>query len=85
MLSVEDIEGKWKGEVTTGLTARCKESWNIPLDELEDIMVITYLNQRIALNHMVREAERRLELELRDDTELYDGQLNDALERAQNT
>ena len=81
MKSVKDIEGPWKGEASTGLLQRCKENWETPLNELEDIMVVTYLNQRIALNEIVAEAKRRLDHEQRDDSELYDGQLAEALKK----
>lgn len=82
MKSVKDIEGPWRGEAPTGLIQRCKEYWETPLIELEDIMVATYLNQKIALSEMKVEAARRLAEEEPDDSELYDDQLKEALERA---
>ena len=84
-LSVKDIEGEWAGETPTGLIRRCKESWDTPLMELSDLMVATYLNQKIATSHMTLEAERRLKNFVPDDTELFDGQLLESLENAKNT
>ncbi len=84
-ISVKDIEGVWSGDAITGLMQHCKDAWEIPLIELEDIMVVTFLNQKIALSHMILEAERRLKDEKPDDSELYDDQLKEAYERAKNT
>ena len=82
-LSVKDIEGSSKGSAETGLLQRCKESWETPLSQLSDLMVTTYLNQKIALAHMIQEAEHRLATTARDDTELFDDQLAEALQKAQ--
>ena len=84
-LSVRDIEGKWIGDAPTGLIQRCKESWDTPLRELSDLMVATYLNQKIATGYMIQEAERRLSDFEPDDTEMFDGQLKEALADAKNT
>jgi hypothetical protein len=80
--SVASIVGPWSGEATTSLIERCKESWNTPLSQLSDLMVATFLAQRIALPEMVNEAERRLASQPRDDTEYYDGQLEATLSDA---
>ena len=84
-LSVKDIEGNWTGDAPTGLIQRCKESWSTPLIELSDLMVSTYLNQKIATGYMIKEAERRLNNFEPDDTELFDGQLQESLDNAKNT
>ena len=84
-LSVKDIEENWVGDAPTALIQRCKASWKTPLTKLSDLMVATYLNQKIATSYMLLEAERRLGDEEPDDTEFFDGQLEEALNRAKGT
>ena len=84
-LSVKDIEGNWVGDAPTDLIQRCKESWGTPLRELSDLMVATYMNQKIATKHMILEAERRMKNFEPDETEIFDGQLQESLENAKNT
>lgn len=76
--------GPWKGEASTSLQKRCRDAWDTPLNELSDLMVTTFLNQRIAAPQMLAEALRRLSSEPRDDTEFFDGQLAEAVIRAEN-
>ena len=81
--SVADIEGPWvDSNFDSGLIERCKRYWTVPVSELPDMMVATFLNQRIAAAVMIEEARRRIESGKLDDTELFDGQLHEALERA---
>ena len=47
-------------------------------------MVCTFLNQEIALSVMLEEAEYRLKVISRDDSELFDGQLQKAVIDARN-
>jgi len=79
-LAVSDIEGPWSGDAPTGLIQRCKEAWDTPLERLDDLMVVTFLNQNIATKHMLIEAKRRLKDLARDETEYFDGQLLEAIE-----
>lgn len=78
-LTVLTIVGPWQGEATTGLMQRCRDSWQTPLHALSDLMVATFLIQRVAEIQMIEEAEARLEKEERDETEYYDGQASEAL------
>ena len=78
LISVSSILGAWKSEVDSGLLQQCKEHWETPAEELSDLMVATFLNQGIAINLMSIEAEYRLENGLRDDSEYFDGQLEQA-------
>lgn len=83
--SVATIIGPWSGTIESGLLQRCFESWGTPLSELSDYMVATFLMQRIALYDLMSEAERRLLNAERDDTELYDGQLQAAFDDAKSS
>ena len=79
--SVADIEGPWVDpDFKSGLIDRCKAHWKVPIDQLSDLMVATYLNQRIAAAQLVEEAQRRIARQMPDETELYDGQLAEAVE-----
>ena len=77
--SVSSIVGPWQGNELTGLTQRCRDSWEMSLSELSDLMVATFLNQQIAVVEMLEEAESRLKRTERDDTEYFEGQLLEAL------
>jgi len=46
-------------------------------------MVATFLNQNIATKHMLIEAKRRMKDQERDETEHFDGQLLEAIDRLQ--
>lgn len=78
-LSVSTIMGPWQGDATTGLMQRCRDSWEISLCDLSDLMVAIYLNQQIAEIKMSEEADFRLKNKERDVTEYFDGQLMEAL------
>ncbi len=82
-LAVSDILGPWSGDASTGLIQRCREAWDTPLESLNDLMVATFLNQNIATKHLLIEAKRRVKDQERDETEYFDGQLFEAIERLQ--
>ena len=82
MMTVANLLGLWEGEAPTTLMQSCRDDWNIPIQELSDLMVATFLSQQIATSWMVIEAKRRLSLEQRDDTEYFDGQLAEALQNS---
>lgn len=71
--------GHWQGDAITGFMQRCRDSWKTSLCDLSDLMVATYLNQRIAEIKMCEEADFRLKNRELDDTEYFDGQLLEAL------
>lgn len=63
----------------TGLVERCKQHWFVPVNQLPDKMVATYLRQNIATALMIDEASRRLAAGIADGSELYEGEMADAL------
>lgn len=84
--SVADVAGAWvDAACETGLIRRCKEHWNTPVSALPDIMLATYLNQRIATDLVAEEARRRIASGMTDGSELYDGQLAEALSQIDRT
>ena len=46
-------------------------------------MVATFLNQNIATEHLLIEAKRRIKDQARDETEYFDEQLLEAIQRLQ--
>jgi len=78
--AVADVEGPWVNpNFESGLIERCKSGWNMPVVDLSNELLATYLRQKIALSLVVPEAERRLATNFIDDTELPDDELKNAL------
>ena len=69
------VIGPWQGELESGLAQRSGDYWEVPLCHLPDLMVATFLNQKIVESQMCDEADFRLKSKERDDTEYFDGQL----------
>ncbi|UVM29781.1 hypothetical protein [Pseudomonas sp. B21-021] len=80
-LTVAKLLGPWSGDAATGLTQRCRDAWDTPIEQLSDLMIATFLNQDIAFEHMLIEAKRRVDANERDDTEYFDGQLLEAMKQ----
>jgi hypothetical protein len=82
-LSVADILGPWTDpKWDSGLVTRCKNAWNKPLESLTNQELATFLGQRIAVAHILPIAEKRLACRHSDDSEMYEGELKDAIEYA---
>jgi hypothetical protein len=80
---VGDMEGPWVDpDFHSGLIERCKRYWSVPVTELPNEMPATYLRRRIALQLIIPEARKRIEARIDDDSELYDGELAQALDKA---
>jgi hypothetical protein len=78
--TVADVEGAWvEPEFDSGLIQRCKRGWSTPISELTNELLATYLRQKIALSLVVPEARKRIAANYRDDTEMYDEELENAL------
>jgi hypothetical protein len=82
-ISVADILGKWiEPDWDSGLIARCREAWNKPLRDLSREELATLLRQRIAVSYLIPIAKRRLEDKTDDDSELFAGELVEAIDYA---
>jgi hypothetical protein len=66
----------------SGLIKRCKRYWSVPVVDLPNEMLATFIRQGIALPLVVPEARRRLEAGIDDDSEIYDGELAHAVAHA---
>ena len=81
-LSLSDILGPWvEPNWDSGLIARCREAWNKPLQTLSRQELATLLRQRFALARLLPVAKGKLQ-DADDDTEMFDGELQEAIEYA---
>lgn len=71
--SVADVAGPW-GDSTSesSLLQRCRDNWTTPVSELSNHVLATFVRQAVALELVVPEAQRRVEMNYLDGTELYD-------------
>ena len=80
-LSIADIVGPWiEPEWDSGLIERCRFAWSKPLRDLTNEELATLLRQRIATEHLVPIATKRIEDGYDDDTEMYEGELAEAIQ-----
>ncbi len=82
-ISVADILGPWVDtDWDSGLIDRCKKAWNRPLRDLSREELATLLRQRIAVEHVIPIAKQRVRDGLDDNTEMYEGELEAAIDYA---
>jgi hypothetical protein len=82
---VADVEGPWvEPDWDSGLIARCREYWNVQVSELPNGILATYLRQSIGLSLLIPEARKRIAAGIDDGSEMFDGELREALQRAVN-
>jgi len=82
-ISVADILGPWvEPDWDSGLIARCREAWKKPLRDLSREELATLLRQRFAVEQLLPVARKKLENGIDDDTEMFDGELQEAIEYA---
>lgn len=82
-ISVADIVGRWvEPDWESGLIDRCRRAWSRPLRDLSREELATLLRQRIAVEHVLPVARQRVQSGVDDDTEMYDGELEAAIEYA---
>ena len=83
LLCVADIEGPWQDPgVSSSLIERCERYWYVPIVELPNVALATFLRQKIALNVIVPEARKRVDAGFVDDTEMDEEELSNALRDA---
>jgi hypothetical protein len=81
--SVADVEGPWvEPDFDSGLIERCRKNWSIPVGKLSNYALSTFLRQRFALQIVIPEGQRRLQVKFVDGTELYDDELINAVQEA---
>jgi hypothetical protein len=79
-LSVADVLGPWKEcDFDSGLIQRCRRYWSVPVSDLPNEVLATFLRQKIAVELIASEVKRRIAEDFHDDTEMYDKELENAL------
>jgi CDI immunity proteins len=82
--SAAELVGPWVDTgFESGLIMRCKQAWNKPLGQLTNGELATFLWQRITTNYILPIATARLNSKVDDDTEIYEGELKEAIENAE--
>jgi hypothetical protein len=81
--TIAALLGPWvEPDWDSGLIGRCRMAWNKPLRDLSNEELATLLRQRIAVEHILPLARKRVEDGIEDDTEMYEGELEAAIEYA---
>ena len=84
-LSLADVLGPWQQpDWESGLIERCRLAWSTPFRDLTDGQLAMLLRQSFAVTHLLPIAQERLQNATSDDTELYDGELQSAVDSATN-
>ena len=82
-ISVADILGPWvEPDWDSGMIDRCRRAWSRPLRDLSREELATLLRQRIAVEHVLPVARQRVQSGVDDNTEMYNGELEAAIEYA---
>ena len=82
-ISVADLLGPWvEPDWDSGLIERCRNAWSKPLRDLTNQELATLLRQRFAVEQLLPIASQRVLNGFDDDTEIYDGELESAIEYA---
>ncbi|KQZ43977.1 hypothetical protein ASD58_19690 [Duganella sp. Root1480D1] len=63
----------------SSLIERCRANWSVPVGEITNYVLATFIRQRIALEIVVPEAQRRIAVGFTDDTEILDDELSLAI------
>ena len=82
-ISIADILGPWiNPDWDSGLIARLREAWNKPIRDLSNEDLATLLRQRFAVEQILPIARQRLADGIDDDMEIFDEELQEAIEDA---
>ena len=84
--SIGDIVGPWVEPTwDSGLIDRFRSAWNTPIASLTKLELATFLIQRIGVEALLPVAKERLVRRDNDDSELFVGQLAEAVSAASST
>jgi hypothetical protein len=82
-VTIADLLGPWvEPDWDSGLIDRCRKAWTKPLRELSNEELATLLRQRIATEQILPLARKRVEDGIDDNTEMFEGELEEAIEYA---
>ena len=84
--TVADIVGPWvEPDFNSNLIERCRDNWYVPVGQISNYVLATFIRQQLALNLVLPEAQRRIASGFEDETEkaaaaihkLFPGRLNE--------
>ena len=79
-----DIHGPWvEPNWDSGVVGRLRQWWSVPVPDLPDVALTLFLRQQIAVELVLAEAHRRLDMGQPDDSELFEGQLAAVVQEAE--
>ncbi len=82
--SLAEIEGPWEEpNFESGLIDRLRAAWSKPTEYLTNHEVAACLRQKIAIDHLLPLAKKRIGDGFDDDTEGHDTELADAIEETE--
>ncbi|HVU16113.1 MAG TPA: contact-dependent growth inhibition system immunity protein [Candidatus Didemnitutus sp.] len=82
--TLAQILGPWQQpEVDTSLITRCRNAWNKPIDQFTDLELVTCLQQDLAIGYVLPIAKNRLQNSAPDNSEMFEGQLAEAVADAE--
>ncbi|HEY0063486.1 MAG TPA: hypothetical protein VGC21_15315 [Telluria sp.] len=74
--TVADFAGPWREPDTdSSLIQRLRANWSVPVGEITNYCLATFIRQKIALGLVVPEAQRRIAAGFTDETEILDDEL----------
>jgi hypothetical protein len=83
-LTLVKILGPWQQpDFESGLITRCRDAWDKPLETLSNLELVTCLQQDLAIDHVIPVARKRLQDAVDDDSEMFEGQLAEAVADAE--
>lgn len=83
-ITAMDIHGPWVDSgFDSSLIERCRKSWKIPIHQLSDEVIATFIRNNIALKYALEEGKRRVSNNLYDDSLSYEDELIDYIKSAQ--
>jgi hypothetical protein len=78
--TVADVEGPWSDpDFESGLVDRCRLYWSVPVTDVPNSILALFLRQRIAVELVKCEAQKRLDSATDDGSEQYEGELAEAV------
>lgn len=83
-LTLAQLLGPWQQpNFESGLIARCRNAWDKPLDSFSNLELVICLQQDLAVDHVIPVAKKRLQDAVDDDSEMFEGQLAEAVTDAE--
>lgn len=78
--AVVDIVGPWiEPGFNSSLIEHCRDNWSMPVSEIANYVLATFIRQHLALDLVIPEAQRRITSGFTDESEILDDELEIAI------